>query len=75
MPPSLPCRSSLSLPYRMFTSSVYSAPEDQSIYVDVDTRIQVLDTILHLPNAEKDQCAAFIVRRQERSCCPTDHLA
>ncbi|RDB26851.1 hypothetical protein Hypma_005327 [Hypsizygus marmoreus] len=40
------------------------APEEQSIYVDANTRIQILDTMLHLPAAEKEQCAAFI--RDER---------
>ncbi|KAF4566319.1 hypothetical protein EYR36_011738 [Pleurotus pulmonarius] len=39
-------------------------PEDTSIYVDSNTRIQILDTMLHLPNADKEQCAAFI--RDER---------
>ncbi|TFK37024.1 glycosyl transferase family group 2-domain-containing protein [Crucibulum laeve] len=40
------------------------APEDRSIYVDANTRIQILDTMLHLPQADKEQCAAFI--RDER---------
>ncbi|TDL22483.1 hypothetical protein BD410DRAFT_769953 [Rickenella mellea] len=39
--------------------------EDKSLYVDANTRIQVLDTILHLPQADKEQSAAFI--RDERS--------
>ncbi|KAI5117891.1 hypothetical protein M0805_001976 [Coniferiporia weirii] len=39
-------------------------PEDRSIYVDVNTRIQVLDTMLLLPHADKEQNAAFI--RDER---------
>ncbi|KAF8664111.1 hypothetical protein AX16_000801 [Volvariella volvacea WC 439] len=39
-------------------------PEDKSIYVDANTRIQVMDTMLLLPNADKEQCAAFI--RDER---------
>ncbi|KAI0364861.1 hypothetical protein BV20DRAFT_812457 [Pilatotrama ljubarskyi] len=34
------------------------------IYVDNDTRIQILDTMLFLPRADKEQCAAFI--RDER---------
>lgn len=37
-------------------------PEDTSMYIDRETRIQILDSIEHLPTAEKDQCAAFIVR-------------
>ncbi|KAF9004624.1 glycosyl transferase family group 2-domain-containing protein [Cyathus striatus] len=40
------------------------SPEDKSIYVDANTRIQILETILLLPQAEKEQCAAFI--RDER---------
>ncbi|KAI0684990.1 glycosyl transferase family group 2-domain-containing protein [Cytidiella melzeri] len=39
-------------------------PDDTSIYVDANTRIQVLETIMDLPMAEKEQCAAFI--RDER---------
>ncbi|EJD07746.1 uncharacterized protein FOMMEDRAFT_74790 [Fomitiporia mediterranea MF3/22] len=39
-------------------------PEDKSVYVDVNTRIQVIDTMLMLPHAEKEQSAAFI--RDER---------
>ncbi|KAF9014299.1 glycosyl transferase family group 2-domain-containing protein [Cyathus striatus] len=40
------------------------APEDDSIYIEQNTRIQVIDTIDLLPMAEKDQCAAFIVTRR-----------
>ncbi|KAF8891407.1 glycosyl transferase family group 2-domain-containing protein [Infundibulicybe gibba] len=40
-------------------------PTDESIHVDQNTRIQVLETISQLPSAEKDQCGAFI--RDERS--------
>lgn len=36
-------------------------PEDKSVYVDSNTRIQVLETMLLLPHADKEQCAAFIV--------------
>lgn len=32
------------------------------IYVDQDTRIQILDTMVLLPQAEKEQNAAFVVR-------------
>lgn len=32
-----------------------------SIYVDANTRIQVIETMVDLPMAEKEQCAAFIV--------------
>ncbi|KAF9813569.1 hypothetical protein IEO21_05501 [Rhodonia placenta] len=31
-----------------------------AIFVDVDTRIQILDTMIFLPRADKEQCAAFI---------------
>jgi hypothetical protein len=40
----------------------YRAPDERSIYVDAETRIQILDTMLLLPQADKEQCAAFIVR-------------
>ncbi|KAG2019686.1 hypothetical protein CC2G_005101 [Coprinopsis cinerea AmutBmut pab1-1] len=40
-------------------------PEDTSVYIDQNTRIQIIETIDHLPKAEKDQCGAFI--RDERS--------
>ncbi|KAF8908094.1 glycosyl transferase family group 2-domain-containing protein [Gymnopilus junonius] len=39
-------------------------PEEKSIYVDSETRIQILDTLLKLPQADREQCAAFI--RDER---------
>ncbi|KAI0315682.1 glycosyl transferase family group 2-domain-containing protein [Amylostereum chailletii] len=42
-----------------------SVPEDaNAIYIDDDTRIQVLDTIFDLPRGDKEQCGAFI--RDER---------
>ncbi|KAI0052840.1 hypothetical protein FA95DRAFT_1601532 [Auriscalpium vulgare] len=42
-----------------------SVGEDATaIYVDDDTRIQILDSILDLPRADKEQCGAFI--RDER---------
>ncbi|KAJ8595119.1 hypothetical protein M405DRAFT_857602 [Rhizopogon salebrosus TDB-379] len=37
---------------------------DTSIYIDSDTKIQVLDSMNCLPRAEKEQCGAFI--RDER---------
>ena len=40
---------------------LYSAPDERSIYVDADTRIQILETMLMLPQADREQCAAFIV--------------
>ncbi|KAJ3771955.1 putative glycosyltransferase family 2 protein [Lentinula raphanica] len=39
-------------------------PDDTSLYVDANTRIQIIDTMLQLPFADKEQCAAFI--RDER---------
>ncbi|GLB41071.1 putative glycosyltransferase family 2 protein [Lyophyllum shimeji] len=39
-------------------------PDDTSIYVDANTRIQIIDTMLLLPTADKEQGAAFI--RDER---------
>ncbi|KJA17902.1 hypothetical protein HYPSUDRAFT_205759 [Hypholoma sublateritium FD-334 SS-4] len=40
-------------------------PDDDCLYIDSNTRIQILDTIDQLPSAEKDQCGAFI--RDERA--------
>ncbi|KAJ3741000.1 putative glycosyltransferase family 2 protein [Lentinula detonsa] len=39
-------------------------PDDTSLYVDANNRIQIIDTMLQLPFADKEQCAAFI--RDER---------
>ena len=38
-----------------------SGENDSAIYVDKDTRIQVLDSMNRLPRADKEQCGAFIV--------------
>ncbi|TFK24102.1 hypothetical protein FA15DRAFT_593031 [Coprinopsis marcescibilis] len=38
--------------------------DDRYIYVDAETRIQIVDTMLMLPQADREQCAAFI--RDER---------
>ncbi|KAF9556186.1 hypothetical protein CPC08DRAFT_744026 [Agrocybe pediades] len=40
-------------------------PNDDCLYIDLNTRIQILDSIDQLPSAEKDQCGAFI--RDERA--------
>ncbi|KAG6830498.1 hypothetical protein H0H87_007855 [Tephrocybe sp. NHM501043] len=50
---------------KMRSSAVVAAlakvePKDQSIYIDQSTKIQILDSIDYLPQAEKDQCGAFI---------------
>ncbi|KAJ7723831.1 glycosyl transferase family group 2-domain-containing protein [Mycena maculata] len=43
------------------TASVGRVPKtEHSLYVDADTRIQVLGRMGDLPHAEKDQCGAFI---------------
>jgi len=39
-----------------------SGATDDSLYLDKNTRIQILQSIDQLPQAEKDQCGAFIVR-------------
>ncbi|KAI0261233.1 glycosyl transferase family group 2-domain-containing protein [Gloeopeniophorella convolvens] len=39
-------------------------PEDKSVYLDSNTRIQIVDTMLLLPHADKEQNAAFV--RDER---------
>ncbi|KAF5354337.1 hypothetical protein D9756_007321 [Leucocoprinus leucothites] len=39
-------------------------PDAKSIYVDANTRIQIIDTMLFLPQADREQCAAFV--RDER---------
>ncbi|KAI0746494.1 glycosyl transferase family group 2-domain-containing protein [Daedaleopsis nitida] len=39
-------------------------PQDRSIYIDANTRIQILDTMVDLPTADKEQSAAFV--RDER---------
>lgn len=44
-----------------------STDESDAIFVDADTRIQVLDTMSHLAAAEKEQCAAFLVRQPRRA--------
>ncbi|KAH0835762.1 glycosyl transferase family group 2-domain-containing protein [Lanmaoa asiatica] len=36
------------------------SPNERSMYIDSDTKIQVLGTMSELPRAEKEQCGAFI---------------
>jgi hypothetical protein len=43
---------------------VYRTAEEKSVYVDANTRIQVIDTMLLLPHADREQNAAFIVCRR-----------
>lgn len=50
-----------------FSPSIPSAPDESSIYVDSNTRIQVLETMMDLPTADREQLAAFIVRLFSRS--------
>ena len=33
-----------------------------ALYIDHDTRIQILESVSHLPKADKEQCGAFLVR-------------
>lgn len=35
--------------------------EDKALYFDENSRIQILDTMEQVPDAEKDQNAAFLV--------------
>ena len=46
-----------------------SGPDDRSIYVDANTRIQIIETMMDLPTADKEQNAAFIVSVHFRSTC------
>lgn len=39
-----------------------SSDDATAIYIDLNTRIQILDSVNHLPKADKEQCGAFIVR-------------
>ena len=41
---------------------MYSDDDTVGLFVDTETRIQVVDTMSMLPTADKEQCAAFIVR-------------
>lgn len=47
----------------MYLSFLHSAEDASAIHVDADTRIQVLDSVGDLPNADKEQCGAFLVSR------------
>ena len=40
---------------------VRRGPNDDSLSLDVNTRLQIIATMDLLPQAEKDQCGAFIV--------------
>ena len=42
--------------------TMYSEPQGDSIYIDQNTRIRVLENISQLPSTEKDQCGVFMVR-------------
>ena len=44
-----------------YSLEFYREPHEDSIYIDQNTRIQILENISQLPSAEKDQCGAFIV--------------
>jgi hypothetical protein len=52
-------------------AALATVPEDgDAIFVDHDTRIQILDTMSWLPRADKEQCGAFIVRPLHPSRAP-----
>jgi len=56
-------------------AALAECPSDKKIdciYVNADTRIQVLDTMVLLPQAEKEQNAAFIMSARS---CPSSALA
>jgi hypothetical protein len=53
-----PCFFFLSYSFLFFSSRNDDAT---AIYVDDDTRIQILDSMPDLPRADKEQCGAFIV--------------
>ena len=42
--------------------SLHRASDKTSIYVDPNSRVQVLDTVADLPTADKEQLTTFIVR-------------
>jgi len=47
-----------------FSTSSYAIPSQEdapSIEIESDTRIQILESMDLLPDADKEQCAAFIV--------------
>ena len=44
-----------------WVSCRYRSPNDNSLHLDPNTRIQIIDSMDLLPQAEKDQCGAFIV--------------
>ena len=53
--------SSATLTKGLTLPSPYSGPDDRSIYVDANTRIQIIETMMDLPTADKEQNAAFVV--------------
>ena len=54
--------------------SLRSKDDADAIYVDDDTRIQVLESMSWLPRADKEQCGAFIVRSLVRLSTPTNNI-
>lgn len=49
----------LSIAY--FCILLLSSEDATAIYIDANTRIQILGTVAHLAKADKEQCGAFIV--------------
>lgn len=46
---------------------LHSKDDETAVFIDHDTRIQVLDTMALLARADKEQCAAFIVSLSKSS--------
>ena len=46
---------------RVFLLTAHRSPSDTALYIDYDTKIQIVETMKELPRAEKEQCGAFIV--------------
>ena len=44
-----------------FCIVLLSSEDATAIYIDANTRIQILETTAHLAKADKEQCGAFIV--------------
>ena len=49
----------------------YRKEDSDCIYVDNDTRIQIVETMAFLSRADKEQCGAFIVSWQISDILPT----
>ena len=54
--------------YRVY---LHRKEDSDCIYVDNDTRIQIVETMAFLARADKEQCGAFIVGSQIPDDLPT----